>query len=172
MLHRSIKTLLSLNLFLLTLLVAGCSKYQFTVNEAVVYTPPTLFTAFTTADPRLKSCLDQAIKDSNATAPTDVKRLVCTNAGLTSLVGLEVFSEISELNIADNQLTDIAPVARLPQLKALAVNNNKLRQVPEVLLLANLTYLDLSNNSQLNCGDLKQLRQHYSGELKLPAQCQ
>ena len=159
-------------LSLLALVLSGCSKYQLTLNEAVVYTPAPLFTDFKTADPRLKTCLDQAIKDHKATSPADVTRLVCSHAGLTSVVGLEAFTSITELNLANNQITDIAPIAQLSKLKALSLSDNKLRQVPEILLLEHLNYLDLTNNTQLACGDINQLRPRFNGELKLPTQCQ
>ena len=159
-------------LFIGLVFIAGCSKYQLTLNEKVMYSPAPLFTQFTTADSNLKVCLDQAIKDIQATHASDVKRLVCTHAGVTDLGGLETFPEITQLHLAHNQLQRIDAIARLAKLEELSLSDNQLKKVPEILLLENLTMLDLSENTELDCSDISQFRQQHSIELHLPTQCQ
>ncbi len=154
-----------------TLALNGCSNYQMTVNETVVYDPPTLFTDFTTEDPKLRNCIDQAIKDSNATSPLEVTRLSCTHAGLTSLAGIEQFRGLTELQLSNNSLTNIEPLAQLGRLQLLRLENNQLQQATTLLSLVNLKDLNISENPGLACDDLKQLAELFTGNLVLPEQC-
>ncbi|BFM14986.1 hypothetical protein R50073_11690 [Maricurvus nonylphenolicus] len=155
-----------------TLLIGACSKYQLTLNERVMYTPAPLFTDFSTADRQLKTCLDQAITDAQVTSAGDLKQLICTHAGLTSLEGLEIFTGLELLHLAHNKLQSAEAIARLPQLQEVSLSDNQLQQIPEILLLEKLTMLDLTENATLNCGDIAQFRERYQGELKAPEQCQ
>lgn len=155
-----------------TLLISACSKYQLTLNERVMYSPPTLFTEFSTKDRQLKTCLDQAISDANITAAGDLKQLICTHAGLTSLDGLEIFTGLELLHLAHNKLQSAEAIARLPKLQEVSLSDNQLQQIPEILLLEKLTMLDLSENASLDCGDIAQFRERYQGEFNAPEQCQ
>jgi hypothetical protein len=155
-----------------TLLTGACSKYQLTLNERVMYSPAPLFTKFSTADRQLKTCLDQAIADAQVTNAGDLKQLICTHAGLTSLQGLEIFTGLELLHLAHNKLQTVEAIARLPQLQEVSLSANQLQQVPEILLLEKLTMLDLTENAELSCADIAQFRERYEGELKAPEQCQ
>ncbi len=137
-----------------------------------MYSPAPLFTQFTTADANLKVCLDQAIKDSQASHASDVKRLVCTHAGVTSLEGLEIFSEITQLHLAHNQLQSIKAIGRLAKLEELSLSDNQLKKVPEILLTESLNMLDLSENTELACSDVAQFQLQHQIALHLPPQCQ
>lgn len=152
-------------------LLGGCQAYQVTLNETVVYSPPTLFTDFTTEDPRLRNCLDQALEDQQATSALELTRLSCSHAGLTSIKGLELFIGLQELQLSHNALTDLQPLTHLAQLEVLLVDNNNLLKIPEVLTLGKLQRLDASANSALACGDLQQFQASYTGQLSLPEQC-
>lgn len=152
-------------------LLTGCSKYQMTVNEAVVYTPPTIITDFETEDPRLKNCLDQAIEDKKATDFGDITRLICSHAGLTSLHGIEAFYNLKQLKLSHNQLTSLKPIKFLSKLEVLLLNDNQLSTASELLNLPRLQNVKLENNPQLQCGDLHQLQSLSIANLELPSQC-
>jgi Leucine-rich repeat (LRR) protein len=152
-------------------LLSGCQNYQMTLNEAVVYSPPQIFTDFTTLDPNLRNCLDQAIIDQSVTQASNLRRLSCSHAGIRSLAGLEIFLGLEELQLSHNQLTQLQPLMLLGQLRILLVDNNRLKQIPEVLTLGALERLDSQGNPSLNCQDLKQLATTFTGELTLPKQC-
>ncbi len=152
-------------------LLAGCSKYQMTVNDAVVYTPPTIITDFKTSDPRLKNCLDQAIEDRKATDFGDITRLICSHAGLTSLKGLEAFYNLKQLNLSHNQLTNLEPIKFLSKLELLLLEDNQLSTASELLNLPKLQQVKLANNPQLECGDLHQLQRVSDVDLDVPSQC-
>ncbi|WP_439135597.1 hypothetical protein [Pseudomaricurvus sp.] len=161
---------LSLGAFILTL--SACTQYQMTLNETVVHTPPGLLTDFDTEDPRLKSCLDQIIKDGNFTSFEQVTQLICSHAGLTSLKGIEVFQGLKQINLENNKLTSLKPLQYLSKIEVLKVNDNLLTQVSELLNLPRLKEVQLENNPKLACDDLLQLKQISSANLHLPKQCQ
>lgn len=152
--------------------LSSCSRYQLTLNETVVHTPPTLLTNFTTEDPRLRTCLDQMIKDGKVTAFTQLTQLICSHAGLTSLKGIEAFPNLQRVNLEHNQLTNLQPLQQLSQLAVLKLNDNRLTQAPELLTLPKLKDINLENNPQLACNDLQQLLRHNPEiSAKLPQQC-
>lgn len=152
--------------------LTSCSRYQVTFNDAVVHTPPTLLTNFTTEDPRLRSCLDQMIKDGKVTAFSQLTQLICSHAGLTSLKGIEAFPNLQRINLEHNQLTSLAPLQHLSHLEVLKINDNQLTQAPELLTLHKLKDVNLENNPKLACGDLAQLLEHNpTVSARLPEQC-
>lgn len=151
--------------------LSSCSKYQMTVNETVVYTPPSVITDFETQDPRLKDCLDQMIKDGEYTDLGQVTQLICSHAGLNSLEGLQSFYNLKQVNLGNNQISDLAPIKFLSKLEILLLNDNQLTQVPELLNLPKLQQVNLENNAQLQCGDIQQLLRISDVDLTQPKQC-
>ncbi len=114
---------------LLPALLAGCNRYQVTFNEQPIHTPPKLFTGYQITDPALRNCVAQTISDGVITAASGLKRLLCSNAGITSLEGLQVFAGLEAVNLANNALTRVDPLLEIPSL----------------------TRVDLSGNSGLDC---------------------
>lgn len=151
--------------------LVGCGKYQMTVNETVLYTPPAVITNFSTEDPRLKGCLDQTIKDLQATDLIQVTQLICSYAGLTSLKGLETFYNLQQLHLGNNQLTDLSPIKYLSKLEVLLLNDNQLVDTAELLNLPRLTRVSLDNNSAMKCGNALQLQRISNAVVTLPSQC-
>lgn len=171
--HRTTSAVFRLTIVLLVLLgLSACSRYQLTFNEAVVHTPPPLLTDFDTEDPRLRSCLDQMIKDGKVTAFEQLTQLICSHAGLTSLKGIEAFPNLQRVNLEHNQLVSLKPLQHLSQLEVLKLNDNFLTHVPELLTLQKLKTVQLENNPKLSCQDLQQLQQHNTDiTVQLPQQC-
>ena len=122
-------------LFLLTALLTGCSRYAVTFNEQPIHTPAKAFTDYDIADPALRDCVAQTIRDQGVSRVDELKRLVCTSAGISSLTGLDTFVALETLNLADNALTGIEPLLALPSL----------------------TRVDLSANPGLVCADASAL---------------
>lgn len=116
-------------LVLLPILLMGCNRYQLTFNEQPVHTPPEPFTGYRIADPALRDCVAQTISDLRVTEARGLKRLLCSNAGIASLDGLQIFAALETLNLASNALTTVAPLLEMPSL----------------------TQVDLSGNSGLDC---------------------
>ncbi len=157
-----------------SLLTSGCKNYSVSVNENVVYTPPSIFKDYQLADAHLHNCVEQTIYDLHITSAEELTRLNCSNAGITSLVGLDKFFAMKELNLADNQITDISQIGQLGRLENLVLSNNKINNPAPLLNLLHLAQLHVDNNPQMTCKDLYQLQQnlnHQKMDLKLPAQC-
>lgn len=156
-------------------LITGCKNYSVSVNENVVYTPPSIFKDYQLADSKLHDCVEQTIYDQHITKAEDLTRLDCSNAGITSLMGLETFFALKELSLANNQLTTIDTIGQLGRLEKLILGNNNIRNAAPLLHLLHLKQLDVKNNTQMGCKDLKQLTKNLAGqkvELTLPTQCQ
>lgn len=172
------KALWKLNgLLLFSLLLTACG-YAVSVNDNVVYTPPTIFSDYRIADKNLSECVQQTIVDQSVTSARDLKRLNCSSAGINSLAGLNVFVGLEELNLADNNLQTLDELTQFAQLRVLVLSNNALKSIAPVLGLLKLESLDLAGNTQLACNDIKQLENNWadlppalSTTLVKPAQC-
>jgi len=159
---------------LLVTLIAGCKNYSLSVNNNTVYTPPSLFKDFTIADANLRTCVEQTIIDNNITKAEDLKQLNCSQAGISSLAGLEKFHSIEQLNLAENALQSIAALSTFSQLKVLILRKNNLISAEPLLHMLALREVDVSENTKLACRDLKQLATNLRQQnLKLtaPEQC-
>ncbi len=160
-------------LFIIANLVA-CKNYSISVNDNLVYTPPTLFTAFSISNESLRNCVEQTINDKKITKAEDLKELNCSHAGITSLAGLEKFSALEQLNLSENALVTVPQLANLAQLKVLILRKNNLTSAEPLLHLLHLKEVDLSENKNLACGDIKQLSNNFNKEdlvIILPEQC-
>ncbi len=157
-----------------SLLTAGCKNYSVSVNENVVYTPPAIFKDFQLADSLLHDCVEQTIYDLHITSAEELTRLNCSNAGIKSLTGLDKFFALKELNLAENQLTDISTIGQLGRLEKLILSKNQIKNPAPLLNLLHIKQLYLDNNPQMTCNDLIQLQKNLSNQkldLLLPAQC-
>ena len=94
-------------------LLTGCAKYSVAVNDNTVYTPPPIFTAFSTPDRNLQRCIDATIKENHLTQAEQLKRLFCPN--------------VKQVNLAGNAIETLAPLANSKKLEqVLAAKNAKL----------------------------------------------
>ena len=163
-----------IGLFLVASIV-GCKNYSVSVNDNVVYTPLPLFKDFAITDIHLSACVEQTINDKKITKAEDLKKLNCSNAGITSLAGLEKFYYLEELNLAENKLMSVSALRNFSKLQVLILRKNNLTTAEPLLGLLALRELDISENPKLACGDLKQLAANFNKQdLKLiaPEQCQ
>ncbi len=163
-----------LGVALISFLFAGCKTYSLSVNNNVVYTPASLFKDFVIIDARLRACVEQTILDNKITKAEDLKQLNCSNAGISSLAGLEKFSAMEQLNLAENNIQAIKPISTFSKLKVLILRKNNLTNAEPLLHLLALREVDVSENAKLACGDLKQFAANFNqGDLKLvlPEQC-
>lgn len=169
-----IKSLWIFCALLISLLMSGCKNYSVSVNDNMVYVPPSIFKDFKIADQQLFDCVQQTIYDAHITRAEDLSTLNCSNAGIKSLQGLEKFFALKELNLADNQLTDITTLGSLGRLEIVKLSGNNIKNAAPLLHLLHLKTLDIRDNSALDCKDLPQLIANYNKtttEFLLPTQC-
>lgn len=115
----------------------------------VAETLPVSLSAYV-VDPALGACLDSAASSNGWSVPADVTALNCSGLGIHNLSGLESFTALEDLNLANNPIT---------LLNALSGLNS-------------LASLDLSANTSLECGQLGSLEASLGqGVISQPASC-
>ena len=132
-------------------LLAGCTNYDFTVNDTLVYSPKTLFSDFDAPDPGLKSCLEQAIIDAKIDEADALKRLNCSHAGIETLQGLETFTGLIQLKLSANKIRNLAPLVGLIHLQELYLDDNVVVDPVPLYPLYTMRTLDLDGNAVLQC---------------------
>jgi Leucine-rich repeat (LRR) protein len=171
--HRKFLGMLSTVVF--SICITACKNYSLSVNHNLVYTPPPLLKDFTLSDERLRHCVEQTIADGHITHLDNFTQLNCSNAGITSLAGLEKFYALKHLNLAANALVAVPQLIHLTRLETLMLNKNNLAQAEPLLHLLHLKTVDISDNKNLACGDVKQLLANFNAghvNVILPAQCE
>jgi hypothetical protein len=116
-------------------LLNGCSETAVTFNEQVVHRPEATVAFERIADPNLLNCIEQTISDKRILEPGELTALICTNAGIESLGGLEQFRNLQQIDLSDNALTRVEVLYELPLL----------------------SYVNLEGNPELSCADVKTL---------------
>ncbi len=115
------------NVLVFFLALAGCGNlkdYDVTLNDRVLYTPRPLAVAQAVADPALAACIGQHLKDQKAASAEQLTALSCTQAGITLLVGIEVYKGLTGIKLTDNDIVDASPLAKLGHLDYLNLNGN------------------------------------------------
>lgn len=130
-------------------LLAGCGRYELTFNEQPIRSPAKLATDYEIPDPALRDCIAQTISDQRIDRIERLQRLTCSNAGITSVTGIDSFVGLEILGLGNNALTTITPLLALPSL----------------------VQLDLSGNPGLECSGLEPLTARGLA-MKLPEHCQ
>jgi len=97
-------------------LMTACStlgQYDITVNDVTVYEPASPLRVDGIKDTALQNCLQQTADDIEATQPSDIMSLNCSDAGITSLAGLSQFDQIRLLKLNDNTIRNLLELERL-----------------------------------------------------------
>ena len=89
---------------------------------------------------------------------TQLKNLVLQNNQLTDVKGMEKLTQLEFLNLFNNQLTDVKGMEKLAKLKTLTLNSNRLTDVKGLEKLTQLTHLELQNNPDLTKAQIDQLQ--------------
>ncbi len=131
------------------LCLAACERYQVTVNDLEVYSPPQLFNDYQISDPALDRCIRQTIFDQQIIAADQLTMINCSHAGIQSVSGITRFTKIQTIDLAHNELIDIKPL----------------------MFFGELRQINLSGNQNLLCSDLQALSQFLSGHLNGAESC-
>jgi hypothetical protein len=158
----------------ITVSISSCKHYSLSVNDNLVYTPPPLLKDFVIADTNLRHCVEQTIIDKHITTFEQLTQVNCSNAGISSLAGLEKFYAIEQLNLAENKLTSLKELGGLSRITTLMLRSNNLTDAEPLLRLLQLKTVDMTDNKNLRCDDLKQLFNNFKTSelnLLLPDHC-
>ncbi|WP_052094627.1 leucine-rich repeat domain-containing protein [Pseudohaliea rubra] len=149
------------------LLTAGCADYAVTFNDRTLYTPPALFSDFSLADEALRECVIQHIIDQEVTSADELTLLDCSQAGITDLTRLEVFTGLTRVRLSGNAIEDVTPLTAATGLEILLLANNRIDDPAPLFALDALERLDLSGNDRMTCPSSR-LK---IAELNLPEHC-
>ncbi|MFT5481500.1 MAG: Leucine-rich repeat (LRR) protein [Halieaceae bacterium] len=135
-------------------LLSACNTYRVWVNETVVFSPDPLFTEFQVVDVALQDCITQHIEHANITSAAELTDLNCSQAGISSLRGIQAFHSLRALKLSHNQVRNLAPLAKLSVLAELYIDNNQIRDVSALEKIESLKIINLSMNPDIPCGDI------------------
>ncbi len=147
MLHRPVYCLVGLAF----LLLGACQGYDVKVNDKVVYSPTPLFSDFTTPDPGLKNCLEQAINDGVITVVEQLTALDCSFAGIENLDGLSTFTSLKMLRLSANKVRNLMELSSIITLEEVFLDDNQIIDPVPLYKLPALRKVDLSGNPALQC---------------------
>lgn len=155
----------------LALLLAACAGYEYKLNERTVFEGPRLFLDYAIADEALRECVAQAISDARVTTAEGLEDLNCSQAGIASLAGLEVFTGLRRIGLDGNAIGDLAPLHGLAKLELLHVRDNRIAALDERLCQGASKSIALAGNDALPCGELEKLRACGARLIDVPAHC-
>ena len=75
-----------------------------------------------------------------------LRRFTANDADIRDLTGLQLASNLTFLSLANNAISDTAPLAGLPRLTTLVLDDNRISDVVPLARLPQLTMLSLRNN--------------------------
>jgi len=152
-------------------MLAGCIGYDYKLNERVVFQGPRLFVDYAIADEHLRACVAQAISDNRITRPEALEDLNCSQAGIASLAGLEVFTGLRRLGLDGNAISDLAPLYPLRQLELLQLRGNRIAALDARLCQGAAKRIALAGNEALACADIAKLQACGARLIDVPAHC-
>ena len=141
--------MIRLGLFIAAL--SGCGSYDITLNDYTVYGAPKIFLDFELPDEALNTCISQQIIDQRITSAEDRVALNCSNAGIETLEGLSLFSQLEQLKLSNNRIRNLVVLGQLRALKAVWLDGNMVIDPVPLQPLPELRWVDLSGNSHLQC---------------------
>jgi hypothetical protein len=128
--------------------------YTVTLNDNVVYSPNAAVRAAVTQDPGLQACLDRTLERIQQTDLASVKLLACPGAGVETLAGIEALVNLEQLELGDNEVTNLSPLLPLKNLRVLGLRNNRLADIRPLDALPILRFLSLEGNDGIPCRQL------------------
>ena len=81
---------------------------------------------------------------------------------ITNIASLKELANVQYLNLADNQIEDISPLSGMKALQYIELSNNRVKEVTALSSLTNLASLYLSNNRITDLSPLLNLRRLWS----------
>ena len=131
-------------------LFLGCQRYEVKINDNIVYSPPPLLMFESIQDPALLNCLTVIIEEQKIRSTTELSRISCKGLGIRSLNGMEALADLAIIDLSNNVIKDLSPLAGLKRLQHANLSENKIATIPENEWNF-LKNIDLSGNTSLNC---------------------
>ncbi|QIK63573.1 hypothetical protein G7068_10465 [Leucobacter viscericola] len=104
-----------------------------------------------TLEAGLQSCVNTKLVRPVDTVVTEkdlegLTALVCSNAGITSIEGLQYATKLSTLQFSNNSVSDLTPLSQLSSLRSLTFSSNQVSDLSPLSGLTGLTSLYFSTN--------------------------
>ncbi len=99
-------------------------------------------------DAILKATVEERLGVTNPT-PSDMLELVslwAVSLGISDLTGVEYATNMTSLNLYDNQVSDVTALSGLTSMKYLRLHHNNISDISPLSGLVNLNVLELGNN--------------------------
>lgn len=113
------------------------------------------------ADAKFEACVRAALGQADgpvmSTTMEGLTALSCVDAQLTSIAGLELATNLTDLALFENAIVDLAPLAKLTKLVSLGLGKNAITDVTPLAGLTALEKLDLAINQLSDIAPLKGL---------------
>lgn len=153
--------------------VGGCAqRYSVTLNNNVLYGPEAAARRnAVTRDSGLQACLDQTLERLEQTDPARVTLLACPGAGIETLAGLEALTSLEQLELGDNDITDLGPLIALKNLRVLGLRNNEIGDIRALEELPILRFVTLEGNERIPCRQLDALEARLGNTLGRSQRC-
>jgi Leucine-rich repeat (LRR) protein len=90
--------------------------------------------------------------------PERIKKLTIDNTILIKNIIFNVFKNLEELYLKNNQLSNIDGIDKLYNLKKVVIQDNQITDITSLIPLENLTYLNLKNNNISSFNGLESLK--------------
>jgi Leucine-rich repeat (LRR) protein len=87
----------------------------------------------------------------------NISRVIGRGKAIKSLKGLEKCRSLAEIRLADNEISDLSPIAGLTVLQSIDFAGNKIADLTPLAGLTGLQYLELSNNEVVELKPLAKL---------------
>ena len=154
------------------MLVVSCSRqFAVTINNQPVYDPRTQAITLQVADADLQGCINLALRQQRLENPIDLTVLSCANANVRALDGIAQFPRLRFLDLANNRITNLEPLAGMNQLSGLSIPDNPLADIDVLFTLPGLTAAILSGNNGISCSQLDDLQAKLGDNLTRPETC-
>jgi hypothetical protein len=153
------------------LLLAACQPYTLVFNDNVVYSPIASIREGPLRDPGLQACLNQALEANGLQDPATVTLLACPGAGVENLAGIEVLTNLEQLELSDNSITNLSPLVNLKKLRVLNLRNNAVGDLRPLDTLPILRFVSLEGNEGIPCRQLDELGEKLGNTLSRPLNC-
>lgn len=128
------KTVLLISV-ILSVFISACGPYAITFNDNLVYQPEQLFSDYIIADSALSHCVGEAIKETRITQAMQLRELRCPHAGIASLDGLKLFTDIVVLDLSFNVVVNVEELHKLSRLKHINLFGNQQLDCKKTTLL-------------------------------------
>jgi len=154
-------------------LTACHGPYTYTFNDNVVYSPnrSTNPNDYLLHDAGLQACLNQFLQGSGITDLNQVQLLACPGLGIEGLEGIEKLPALEQLELSDNKIKELTPLATLKNLRVLGLRNNPIKSLRPLNDLQLLRFLSLQGDDQLPCSEVNALKAKLGNTLSPPDHC-